>query len=475
MSFSPSTSARSATGRRGYLARLTVISTLGGLLFGYDTGVISGALLYMQDSLNMNAVQEATVVSALLFPGAALGALVGGRLADRLGRRGTLLVCAGLFLAGAVGCAVAPTVTFMVAARIVLGVGVGAAAVTCPLYLAEMAPAHLRGRMVTINELMIVTGQMLAFAINALLDALIHDSEVWRIMLAVASVPALALLAGMLTLPESPRWYAIRNRLQDSRRILDLSRSPEEAEREFNEIARSAKTARSERGHVWRDLKNNPWMRRLLWIGCALAIVQQATGINTVNYYAPTILEHSGLGVSASLVATIGVGVTSVLMTVLGIWLLGYVGRRRMLIIGFSGVVASQALLAIVFLLPASDLVSYIILAAMMLFVAFVQCFIGTCVWLLLSEMFPMAIRGFAMGIAVFALWTVNAAISFLFPIVNAALGSTGTFTLFVVINLVSLGFVMKFVPETKGRSLEELEAHFRPAPQVNPAPVPLP
>jgi MFS transporter, SP family, major inositol transporter len=316
---------------------------------------------------------------------------------------------------------------------------------------------------------------MLAFAINALLDALIHDSEVWRIMLAVASVPALALLAGMLTLPESPRWYAIRNRLQDSRRILDLSRSPEEAEREFNEIARSAKTARSERGHVWRDLKNNPWMRRLLWIGCALAIVQQATGINTVNYYAPTILEHSGLGVSASLVATIGVGVTSVLMTVLGIWLLGYVGRRRMLIIGFSGVVASQALLAIVFLLPASDLVSYIILAAMMLFVAFVQCFIGTCVWLLLSEMFPMAIRGFAMGIAVFALWTVNAAISFLFPIVNAALGSTGTFTLFVVINLVSLGFVMKFVPETKGRSLEELEAHFRPAPQVNPAPVPLP
>jgi major inositol transporter-like SP family MFS transporter len=450
------------TQRRGYLARLTVISTLGGLLFGYDTGVISGALLYMNDSLNMTAVEEATVVSALLFPGAAIGALTGGRMADKLGRRGSLLVCSLLFLFGAIGCAIAPNVSFMIAARILLGLGVGAAAVTCPLYLAEMAPAHLRGRMVTINELMIVTGQMLAFAINALLDALIHDTEVWRTMLAIASVPALALLAGMLLLPESPRWYAIRGRLEDSRRVLNLSRSPEEAAIEFEEIAQAAQTAKGERGHAWRDLRDNPWMRRLLWIGIGLATVQQATGINTVNYYAPTILEKSGLGVSASLVATIGVGVTSVLMTILGIWLLGFIGRRRMLIIGFSGVVGSQALLAVVFLLPQSGLASYTILAAMMLFVAFVQCFIGTCVWLLLSEMFPLAIRGFAMGIAVFALWTVNAAISFLFPIVVEALGSTGTFGLFVLVNVASLVFVTKYVPETKGRSLEQLEAHFR-------------
>ncbi|WP_045731963.1 sugar porter family MFS transporter [Pseudarthrobacter chlorophenolicus] len=457
--FSPS--AQGST-RRGYLARLTVISTLGGLLFGYDTGVISGALLYMNDSLNMTAVEEATVVSALLFPGAAVGALTGGRMADKLGRRGSLLVCALLFLVGAIGCAIAPNVTFMVAARIVLGLGVGAAAVTCPLYLAEMAPAHLRGRMVTINELMIVTGQMLAFAINALLDALIHDTEVWRTMLGIASLPALALLAGMLMLPESPRWYAIRGRLEDTRRVLSMSRTPEQAAVEFEEIARTASTAKAERNHALRDLKNNPWMRRLLWIGIGLATVQQATGINTVNYYAPTILEKSGLGVSASLVATIGVGVTSVLMTILGIWLLGFVGRRKMLIIGFSGVVGSQALLAIVFLLPQSDLASYTILAAMMLFVAFVQCFIGTCVWLLLSEMFPLAIRGFAMGIAVFALWTVNAAISFLFPIVVNALGSTGTFGLFVLVNVASLAFVAKFVPETKGHSLEDLEAHFR-------------
>ncbi|MBG6184793.1 major inositol transporter-like SP family MFS transporter [Arthrobacter sp. CAN_A214] len=447
---------------RGYLIRLTAISTLGGLLFGYDTGVISGALLYMNDSFDMNAVEEASVVSSLLFPGAALGALTGGRLADRIGRRGTLLVCAVLFLVGALSCAFAPSVGFMIVARIILGLGVGAAAVTCPLYLAEMAPSHLRGRMVTINELMIVTGQMLAFAINALLDALVQDTQVWRIMLGVASIPAIALLIGMLLLPESPRWYALRDRLTDTRKILDRSRTPLEAEREFQEIVEASKIARGERGQVWRDLKNNPWMRRLLWIGIGLAIVQQATGINTVNYYAPTILEQSGLGVSASLVATIAVGVTSVVMTIVGIWLLGFVGRRKMLLIGFSGVAASQAVLAIVFLLPPSDIVSYTILVAMMLFVSFVQCFIGTCVWLLLSEIFPMAIRGFAMGLAVFALWTVNAAISFLFPIVNENLGSTGTFGLFVLVNIISLGFVHRYVPETKGHSLEELEFHFR-------------
>jgi major inositol transporter-like SP family MFS transporter len=460
---SSGTVSRGAAGvKRNYLIKLTVISTLGGLLFGYDTGVISGALLYMKDALEMNAVQEAIVVSALLFPGAASGALVGGRLADRLGRRGSLVVCAIVFFVGALGCALAPTVTVMVIARIVLGFGVGAAAVTCPLYLAEMAPAHLRGRMVTINELMIVTGQMLAFAINAALDAIIQDPGVWRVMLGVATIPAIALLIGMLVLPESPRWLVIRDRFDRARTILELSRTPDEAKREYDEIVANSKVAHNEHGHALRDLRDNRWMRRLLYVGCGLAAVQQATGINTVNYYAPTILEQSGLGVSASLVATTGVGVTSVVTTILGIWLLGFVGRKKMLMIGFSGVVGAQALLAVVFLLPQSAAVSYLILACMMLFVAFVQCFIGTCVWLLLSEIFPVAIRGFAMGIAVFVLWTVNAAISFAFPIVNEALGSTGTFLLFVAVNLVSLVFVAKTVPETKGRSLEEIENDFR-------------
>jgi MFS transporter, SP family, major inositol transporter len=452
------TEAGSTSGR--FLTRLTVIATLGGLLFGYDTGVISGALLYMKDDLNLSSFGEATVVSSLLFPGAALGALFGGRIADRIGRKRMLLLCGAIFLVGALGCALAPNVQIMVAARIILGFGVGAASVTCPLYLAEMAPPDRRGRMVTINELMIVTGQMLAFAMNALLDHLIQDPHVWRIMLAVAAIPAVALLIGMTFLPDSPRWYGLKKRFDEARAVLSLSLDTKEADAEFAAIVEHAERTFTKRT-PWTVIRDVPWIRKVVLIGCGLAIVQQATGINTVNYYAPTILEESGLGVSAALIATIAVGVTSVITTIIGIILLGFVGRRTMLLIGFAGVAASQAALALTFLLPGSTTRSYVILGCMVVFVAFVQMFIGTCVWLLLSEIFPMSIRGFAMGIAVFILWCTNATISFLFPVLNSALGSTGTFGLFVAVNLVSLYFVWKFVPETKGTTLEQLEDRF--------------
>src|SRR3712207_1805151 len=286
-----------------FLVKLTLISTLGGLLFGYDTGVISGALLYMREDLGLTDTTEGLVVSSLLFPGAAFGALLGGKLADRLGRKGSLLVCAGLFLFGALICAIAPNVPIMMIGRILLGFGVGAAAVTCPLYLAEIARVDRRGRMVTINELMIVTGQFLAFAMNALLDAVIQDPHVWRWMLGVATIPAVALFVGMFFLPDSPRWYAVRGRLDQSRRVLELGRGPGEAAEEYNIIAAHAQRDVSEdKGAAMRDLRAYPWMRRILWIGCGLATIQQATGINTVNYYAPTILESTGLGASASLV-----------------------------------------------------------------------------------------------------------------------------------------------------------------------------
>lgn len=456
-----SSDSRPPTGHGKFLTKLTVIATLGGLLFGYDTGVISGALLYMKDDLALSPFGEATVVSSLLFPGAAFGALFGGRVADRIGRKRSLLVCAMLFLAGALACALAPNVQIMVAARIVLGLGVGAAAVTCPLYLAEMAPADRRGRMVTINELMIVTGQMLAFVTNALLDHLIHDPHVWRTMLAVAAIPAVALLVGMLALPDSPRWYGLNGRLDEAKAVLARSRPAAEADTEYDLIVEHTEHVLSRQSTPFSAIRDVRWIRRVVLIGCGLAIVQQATGINTVNYYAPTILEQSGLGVSAALVATIAVGVTSVVTTVVGIILLGYIGRRTMLLIGFGGVAASQAALALVFLMPESTTRSYVILGCMVVFVGFVQMFIGTCVWLLLSEIFPLSIRGFAMGVAVFVLWCTNAVISFLFPLLNNALGSTGTFGLFVLVNLGSWMFVRQLVPETKGTSLEELEERF--------------
>ena len=283
------TEAGASPGR--FLTKLTVIATLGGLLFGYDTGVISGALLYMKDDLNLSSFGEASVVSSLLFPGAALGALFGGRVADRLGRKRTLLLCACIFLVGALGCALAPGVQIMVAARIILGIGVGAASVTCPLYLAEMAPPDRRGRMVTINELMIVTGQMLAFAMNALLDHVIHDPHVWRIMLAVAAVPAVALLLGMMTLPDSPRWYGLKGRMGEARKVLGYSLDAREADAEFAAIVEHAERTPKTRSTPFSVIRDVPWIRRVVLIGCGLAVIQQATGINTVNYYAPTILE----------------------------------------------------------------------------------------------------------------------------------------------------------------------------------------
>jgi major inositol transporter-like SP family MFS transporter len=455
MSFDKSTAKR-------FVRRITIISTLGGLLFGYDTGVISGALLYLKHDLHLTSFWQGFVVSSLLFA-AAFGALSGGRIADRLGRKRSLMVCAVLFLLGALGSATAPSLVPMICARIVLGLAVGAASATVPLFLAEIAPAARRGRIVTINELMIVSGQLTAFIVNAGLDHWYNGPSVWRWMLAIAAVPAVLLFVGMTFLPDSPRWYALRGRVAEARHVLELTRAPEEVESEYATVVEHAKRDLSEdRGAALRDLRAFAWMRRILFVGIGLAVVQQATGINTAIYYAPTILKSTGLGTSASLVATISVGVISVSMTLVGIWLLGFMNRRPLLITGFAGVAASQAALAFCFALPESTLRSYLVLAFMVSFVGFVQCFIGIGVWLLLSEIFPMAIRGFAMGIAVFVLWIVNGTISLVFPQLVGALGATGTFGIFVVINLLSIAFVSNFVPETRGRTLEELEDHFR-------------
>jgi major inositol transporter-like SP family MFS transporter len=416
----------------------------------------------MRADLHLSSLQEGMIVSSLLF-GAAFGALLGGKVSDVLGRKGSLLVCACLFLLGALGTATAPNVGLMVMARVILGLAVGAASVTVPLFLAEMAPAHRRGRMVTINELMIVTGQFLAFVINTIIDRTLGGADVWRWMLGVAAIPAVLLLVGMLFLPDSPRWYAIKRRFDDTRRVLNLSRDPAEAAEEYNVITEHARRDLAEdKGAALRDLREFAWMRRILWIGIGLAVIQQSTGVNTIVYFAPTILESTGLGASASIASSIVLGVTAVVGAVTGIILLGRYNRRPLLIIGFVGVAAAHVILALSFLLPQSNARSYIILACMVLFMFFVQTFAGPLVWLMLSEIFPMTIRGFAMGIAVFLLWTANTIISFCFPILAKSLGPTGTFGIFVVINIFATYFVYKFVPETRGRTLEELEDDFR-------------
>src|SRR3954453_11065414 len=261
---------------RRFLRRITIISTLGGLLFGYDTGGISGALLYMREDLHLTSFWEGFVVSSLLFA-AAFGALLGGRIADALGRKRSLMVCAVLFLLGALGSATAPSLVPMILARSVRGLAVGAASATVPMFLAEMAPAQRRGGIVTINELMIVTGQLIAFIVNAGLDRWYNGPSVWRWMLAIAAVPAVLLFVGMMTLPDSPRWYALKGRLPDVRRVHQLTRPPQDVEPEYQLIVEHAKRDVSEdKGAALRDLRAYAWMRRILLVGIGLAIVQQA-------------------------------------------------------------------------------------------------------------------------------------------------------------------------------------------------------
>ena len=458
-----------SAGANRFLRKITLVATLGGLLFGIDTGVISGALLYLRQDLGLSSFQEALVVTALLFPGAVGGAVLGGPLADRIGRRKTLLVCAVVLALSTLGCAVAPGVGALVAARVLLGAGIGCASVTCPVYLAEMAPADRRGRMVTINELMIVTGLFVAFSTNLILSSVIVDPQVWRYMLGIAAVPAVALFIGMLLLPDSPRWYARAGRLNDAHETLARGRNAEDVEAEFAEI-RAAAQDEARRDNVreaLRLLRRSSATRRILWIGIALAVAQQASGGNAVTYYAPSVLAGAGWGSSASLMASVGIGVTVIVATVAGLWLLGFVPRRRMLMTGFGAMVVSHACLGASFLLPAGSLKTYLMLAFMLCVEASMAMFVGTSSWLVLSEIFPMAIRGFAMGMAVAGLWLANSAISFLFPLLVSGVGATVIFFVFAAVNVISLGFVARFVPETKDRPLEQLEAELGEGPAL--------
>jgi major inositol transporter-like SP family MFS transporter len=445
------------------LRLITVIATFGGLLFGYDTGVINGALPYMSKDLGLTAVTEGMVTSSLLL-GAALGAVAGGRLSDARGRRRTILTLAVLFFVGALGATLAPTTTVMIVARFVLGLAVGGASVTVPVYLAEISPAERRGALVTRNELMIVGGQLLAFTSNAVIaDVGGESGGVWRWMLVVATVPAVVLWFGMLVMPESPRWLASRSRFGDALEVLKQVRSRQRAEAELSEVSALAVKDEQEKLGGWQDMKATPWVRKLMFVGFGIAIVQQITGVNTIMYYGTQILTDAGFTSDSALTANIANGVISVLATFVGIWLLGRVNRRPMLMTGQAGTTAALLLIGVFSLaLPSGEGRAFAVLAMTITFLAFQQGAISPVTWLMLSEIFPMRMRGFGMGVAAVVLWLTNFVIGLVFPSLVSGIGISSTFFLFVVAGVFSLTFVKLYVPETKGRSLEVLEAELR-------------
>ncbi len=438
-----------------FILLVAVISALGGALFGYDTGVISGALLFMTPHFGLTPFLEGLVTSSLLL-GAAAGALLGGRIADRAGRRPMLIGAAVVFVVGTLGSALTPDIPILVISRVVLGLAVGAASVVVPLYISEMAPAQVRGRLVTFNELMIVTGQLVAYIVNALLA----EAGAWRWMIGLATIPAVLLGVGMLFLPDSPRWYAGKRRFDEARGVLHRARSHDEAEQELAQI--TAVNDHEPGTSGWRELRSR-WLRRVFFIGIGLAVVQQITGVNTIIYFAPTLLTRTGLGEVASIVATISIGAISVLAAFVGLLLMDRVGRRPLLITGQAGVTVCLVLLGLAFLLPGgASWVSYLTLGLMVIYMAFQQSSVSTVTWLMITELFPLKIRGFAMGVAILVLWLTNFLVALVFPPMVAAIGGSATFWVFAAMGIGSLMFSVRFVPETKGRSLEELETDMR-------------
>jgi sugar porter (SP) family MFS transporter len=437
-----------------YFYLIAAVAALGGLLFGYDTGVISGALLFIRQVMSLSPTMQGVVV-AIALAGAAIGAATAGYLSDRNGRRLVILGAGLLFIAGALISAVAQGVTVLVIGRFLVGLAIGVASMLTPLYLAEISPARVRGAIVSLNQLCITGGILVSYLVGF---ALASSSGGWRWMLALGALPGVILAAGMLVLPESPRWLAGRGRIPDANRVLQHLRGTADVSDELN-------TLRTDLAREGRQLAGasellSPRLRRPLTIGIGLAMFQQITGINTVIYFAPTIFQSAGLSSAAtSILATAGVGAVNVIMTIVSIRLIDRLGRRQLLFWSLGGMAVTLFVLAGAFFSGASGQLAWVAVASVAAFVGFFAIGLGPVFWLLIAEIFPLAVRGRAMSLATVANWSFNLIVSATFLNLVGAVGSAGAFLIYGVLSLVALAFIAMMVPETKGRSLEQIEA----------------
>jgi sugar porter (SP) family MFS transporter len=440
------------TGRTIYF-----FGALGGVLFGYDTGVISGALLFIPNNFKLSTFLQGAIVAGLLL-GAMIGAAFAGRLADHVGRRRLIIIAAVVFTAGSLLAAFAPTVWVLITARFIIGLAVGSAALVVPLYLSEIAPTEVRGAIASLNQLMIVCGILAAFIVNAILAS----SGDWRLMLGLAAVPSVVLLAGMLFMPETPRYLVHSGEEETAHAVLEDLPGDEQPRERVQEIR---EVEEQEDGHtgltaLWRA----KWVRPALLVATGLAVFQQLVGINTIIYYAPTTLTNVGFAKTSAIYANLIIGVINVAMTVIAIKIIDRLGRKPMLFAGVTGMVLSLLVLGVsLSVLPAphhpGDPAAVITLVCLATFIASFAATWGPVVWVMIPEVLPLGVRGTAMGVAVFGNWAANFAVSQTFPALLKGLGPGPVFLGYAGLGIAAGLFVKAFVAETKGRSLEEIEA----------------
>ncbi len=428
------------------------IAALGGFLFGYDQVVIAGAILFIKKQFALSSTMQEVLVSAVVF-GAMIGAAVGGPLADRYGRRTVLMVIAAIFALGALSTALVSTVMWLIVGRVVVGIGVGMVSVTTPLYISEISPDNVRGRLVSFFMLGALCGVLTAYLTDYAFSAF-HE---WRWMFGLGAIPAVMLGIGMLFLPETPRWLASHALGDKARIVLMRIRGTPNVDGELQRIQSSL----GQQKGGWAELMS-PVVRPALIVGIGLGICQRGTGINMGFFYAPTIFELAGFESAAvEILASAGVAVTMVLMCIVAMQLLDRVGRRPLLLIGVAGMVLSLGLLGLVFAVPHGGLVGGAAVGSLMLFVGFWALGPAVASFLLISEIYPLRIRGTAMSIATVSLWATYLLSSLTFLTLIDLLGKPGTFWLYGLLGIGAWFFVYFLVPETKGRSLEEIEAYW--------------
>ena len=432
---------------------VAAVASLGGLLFGYDTGVISGALLFIRDAFQLSPTMQGVVTSSVLV-GAVIGAAVGGPLTDRYGRKRLIVAMAVLFALGSLLSAAAVALWMLIGARLLLGIAIGVASMLTPLYLSEAAPAARRGMTVSLNQFCITFGILASYLVDY---AMSDVAGTWRWMLGLGAVPGVLLGLGMLFLPESPRWLAAQGRWDEARTVLGQLRGSAHLDAELDDLRRAIQLDSS--AASLRALFAAPRARTPLVVGLGLAIFQQVTGINTVIYYAPAILKQAGFASNAAaILATAGIGLVNVLMTVVALLLIDRVGRRKLLIGGLAAMTLCLVVLAAAFLGGASNTLGTIASLALAAYVGGFAVGLGPVFWLLIAEIFPLAFRGRGMSVASVANWGSNLVVALVFLDLLRLLTAAGTFGLFAVLTGFAIAFVWRYVPETSGRSLEQIE-----------------